>query len=85
MMEDHIFGASGGRIVVEECMVGEEASLLAFCRRQDYRSHDFGSGPKRIFDNDEGPNTGGMGAYAPAPVMTPELVKEVEEKILRPS
>lgn len=84
MMEDHIFGASGGRIVVEECMVGEEASLLAFVDGKTIVPMISAQDHKRIFDNDEGPNTGGMGAYAPAPVMTPELVKEVEEKILRP-
>ena len=84
MMEDHIFGESGGRIVVEECMVGEEASLLAFVDGKTIVPLISAQDHKRIFDNDEGPNTGGMGAYAPAPVMTPAMVKEVEEKILRP-
>ena len=60
MMEDHIFGASGGRIVIEECMVGEEASLL-LRRWQDHRAMISAQDHKRIFDNDEGPNTGGMG------------------------
>lgn len=85
MMEDHIFGASGGRIVIEECMVGEEASLLAFVDGTTIVPMISAQDHKRIFDNDEGPNTGGMGAYAPAPVMTPALVKEVEETILRPT
>lgn len=85
MMEDHIFGASGGRIVIEECMIGEEASLLAFVDGNTIVPMVSAQDHKRIFDNDEGPNTGGMGAYAPAPVMTAELVKEVEETILRPT
>lgn len=84
MMEDHIFGASGGRIVIEECMVGEEASLLAFVDGQTIVPMISAQDHKRIFDNDKGPNTGGMGAYAPAPVVTPEIRREVEEKILKP-
>lgn len=85
MMEDHVFGASGGRIVIEECMVGEEASLLTFVDGKTIVPMISAQDHKRIFDNDEGPNTGGMGAYAPAPVMTPALVKEVEDTILRPT
>ena len=84
MMEDHIFGASGGRIVIEECMVGEEASLLAFVDGKTIVPMISAQDHKRIFDNDEGPNTGGMGAYAPAPVMTPELVQTVYDTILVP-
>ena len=84
MMEDHIFGASGGRIVIEECMGGEEASLLAFVDGKTIVPMISAQDHKRIFDNDEGPNTGGMGAYAPAPVMTPELVQTVYDTILVP-
>ncbi len=84
MMEDHIFGAAGGRIVIEECMAGEEASLLAFVDGRTIVPMISAQDHKRIFDNDDGPNTGGMGAYAPAPVMTPERVDEVERTILRP-
>ena len=84
MMEDHIFGASGGRIVIEDCIVGEEASLLAFVDGKTIVPMISAQDHKRIFDNDEGPNTGGMGAYAPAPVMTPELVQTVYDTILVP-
>lgn len=84
MMEDHIFGASGGRIVIEECMVGEEASLLAFVDGKTIVPMISAQDHKRIFDNDKGPNTGGMGAYAPAPVMTPEMTQRVYDKILVP-
>ncbi len=84
MMEDHIFGASGGRIVIEECMVGEEASLLAFVDGETIVPMIAAQDHKRIFDNDEGPNTGGMGAYAPAPVVTPDIRQVVIDTILKP-
>lgn len=84
MMEDKIFGEAGGRIVVEECMVGEEASLLAFVDGKTIVPMIAAQDHKRIFDYDRGPNTGGMGAYAPAPVLTEELRQEVEKTILRP-
>lgn len=84
MMEDHIFGASGGRIVIEECMVGEEASLLAFVDGETIVPMIAAQDHKRIFDNDEGPNTGGMGAYAPAPVVTPDIRQAVIDTILKP-
>lgn len=84
MMEDHIFGASGGRIVIEECMVGEEASLLAFVDGETIVPMIAAQDHKRIFDNDEGPNTGGMGAYAPAPVVTPDIHQVVIDTILKP-
>lgn len=84
MMEDHIFGASGGRIVVEECMVGEEASLLAFVDGKHIVPMISAQDHKRIFDDDKGPNTGGMGAYAPAPVLTTALQQKVFDTILEP-
>jgi phosphoribosylamine--glycine ligase len=84
MLEDHVFGASGGRIVVEECMVGEEASLLAFVDGKHIVPMIAAQDHKRIFDGDKGPNTGGMGAYAPAPVLTPALQQEVMDTILEP-
>lgn len=84
MMEDHIFGASGGRIVIEECMVGEEASLLAFVDGTHIVPMIAAQDHKRIFDDDKGPNTGGMGAYAPAPVLTDALRQEVYDTILEP-
>ena len=84
MMEDHVFGESGGRIVVEECMVGEEASLLAFVDGKTIVPMIAAQDHKRIFDNDEGPNTGGMGAYAPAPVVTDAIRQTVMDTILTP-
>ena len=85
MMEKHAFGAAGASVVIEEFMEGEEASVLAFCDGKTIVPMISSQDHKRIRDNDEGPNTGGMGAYAPAPVMTPELMEAVHETILQPA
>ena len=79
------FGEAGARIVIEEFMEGEEASLFALC--DGTRAILFGGAQdhKRAFDGDLGPNTGGMGAYSPAPVFTPELVQAAEDRIIRPT
>jgi phosphoribosylamine--glycine ligase len=84
IMEDKVFGAAGGKIVIEECMIGEEASLLAFVDGKTIVPMIAAQDHKRIFDDDMGPNTGGMGAYAPAPVLTDALRRQVEETILTP-
>ena len=84
IMEDKVFGAAGDRIVIEEFMEGEEASVLAFTDGETIIPMVAAQDHKRAKDGDEGPNTGGMGAYAPAPVMTPVLLAEVTEKILQP-
>ena len=84
IMEGQSFGAAGARVVIEECMFGEEASLLAFTDGETIVPMVSSQDHKRAFDGDKGPNTGGMGTYAPAPVMTAELVQEATEKILRP-
>ena len=76
MMEDKIFGDSGGRIVVEEYMSGEEASILAFVDGETIVPMPAAQDHKRIFDGDKGPNTGGMGAYAPAPAVTEAIYEE---------
>ena len=85
MMVDGEFGESGSSIVIEENMTGEEASIFAICDGETYKVLVSSQDHKRAYDNDEGPNTGGMGAYAPAPLVTPELLKTVEETILRPT
>jgi phosphoribosylamine--glycine ligase len=79
------FGEAGARIVIEEFMEGEEASLFALC--DGTRAVLFGGAQdhKRAYDGDLGPNTGGMGAYSPAPVFTPELVQAAEDRIIRPT
>lgn len=79
------FGKAAASVVVEEFMDGEEASLLAFTDGETIIPMVPSQDHKRVFDGDKGPNTGGMGSYAPAPVMTENLIKEAYEKILKPT
>ena len=85
IMEDNSFGDAGARVVIEEFMEGEEASLLAFTDGKTIRPMISAQDYKRAFDGDKGPNTGGMGTYAPAPVMTPEMIDRATEEILKPT
>lgn len=84
MMGDMCFGAAGARVVIEEFMEGEEASLLAFTDGKTVVPMIASQDHKRVGDGDQGPNTGGMGTYAPAPVMTPELRQKAYDTILKP-
>ncbi|BCJ91684.1 phosphoribosylamine--glycine ligase [Terrihabitans soli] len=85
MMFDGGLGSAGESVVIEEFMTGEEVSY--FCLVDGEKVLPFGSAQdhKRVFDGDEGPNTGGMGAYSPAPVFTPELEKRALEEIVKPT
>ena len=85
IMEDHSFGDAGARVVIEEFMEGEEASLLAFTDGTMIRPMISAQDHKRAYDGDRGPNTGGMGTYAPATVMTPEMTERAVEEILKPT
>ena len=85
IMEGNSFGDAGARVVIEEFMEGEEASLLAFTDGKTIRPMISAQDHKRAFDGDQGPNTGGMGTYAPAPVMTPEMIDRATEEILKPT
>ncbi len=78
------FGA-GQSVVIEERLEGPELSVLAFCDGESYRLMPAAQDHKRLRDGDEGPNTGGMGAFAPSPLVTPELLFEIEERVIRPT
>lgn len=84
IMVDKAFGKAGERLVVEERLTGEEVSILAFTDGFNVVPMISSQDHKRAFDDDQGPNTGGMGAYAPAPVYTPEMHGQVMEEILIP-
>lgn len=85
MLAGNVFGEAGSRVVIEECLIGEEASfivmvdgenILPMATSQDHKARDEG---------DTGPNTGGMGAYSPAPVVTPEVEHRIMEQVIRPT
>jgi len=84
IMVEKIFGEAGNRVVVEEYLVGEEASYIAFTDGKAILAMASSQDHKQVFDGDQGPNTGGMGAYSPAPVVTDEVHEKIIEKILRP-
>jgi phosphoribosylamine--glycine ligase len=84
IMKERVFGDAGNQVVVEEFLEGEEASFLAFTDGKTVLPLASSQDHKRIFDNDQGPNTGGMGAYSPAPVVTPALTDRITADILLP-
>jgi phosphoribosylamine--glycine ligase len=84
IMVDKIFGSAGDRIVVEDKLIGEEASILAFVDGRSIYVMESAQDHKPIGDGDTGPNTGGMGAYSPAPVVTDAMMSQIEREILVP-
>jgi phosphoribosylamine--glycine ligase len=84
MMQDRVFGEAGGRVVIEDCLVGEEASILAFTDGRTVIPMVASQDHKPVFDGDQGPNTGGMGAYAPAPLITRDMLDEITRTVLQP-
>ena len=78
------FGAAGAKVVIEEMLTGEETSVLALTDGKSIVRLASSQDHKRVFDGDRGPNTGGMGAYSPAPVVTAEVEKRIDEEILKP-
>lgn len=84
LMEKKAFGIAGERIIIEECLQGEEASILGLTDGKEVMLLPSSQDHKRIYEKDEGPNTGGMGAYSPAPIITPAVSAVIEETILRP-
>ena len=84
VMENRVFGAAGERVVVEDCLTGEEASYIVFTDGEKIVPLPTSQDHKRIGDGDTGPNTGGMGAYSPAPVVTPEVERKALKEIFEP-
>ncbi len=84
-MKKKVFGDAGSKVVIEEFLEGEEASILAFVDGETIVPMVSAQDHKRVFDGDQGPNTGGMGSYSPAPVVTEKLNEEILEKILKPT
>ncbi|MBA5640049.1 phosphoribosylamine--glycine ligase [Duganella sp. LX20W] len=85
MLADNRFGDAGARIVIEEFLAGEEASFIVMCDGKNVLPLATSQDHKRLKDNDEGPNTGGMGAYSPAPIVTPALHARVMREIINPT
>lgn len=83
-MVEKVFGSAGNRLLVEKCLVGEECSILALTDGKDLVVLTPSQDHKRAFDNDEGPNTGGMGAYSPVSIAGEELLADIRAKVLEP-
>jgi phosphoribosylamine--glycine ligase len=85
IMVQKAFGAAGGKVVMEEFLEGEEASFLAFTDGEAVLPLPTSQDHKAVYDKDQGPNTGGMGAYSPAPVVNEKVHREVMEKVMIPT
>jgi len=85
IMEEKIFGEAGNKVVIEEKLVGEEASYIVITDGYNFKALPTSQDHKRLLDNDEGPNTGGMGAYSPTPLIDKALKEKIEEKIIKPT
>jgi phosphoribosylamine--glycine ligase len=85
MIFEGAFGAAGAEVVIEECLVGREISFFALCDGETAIPLASAQDHKRVFDHDEGPNTGGMGAYSPTPFVTPEVHDQIMSRIILPT
>ena len=85
MLEGHTFGNAGARVVIEDFLDGEEASFIVMVDGENILPMATSQDHKRLLDADQGPNTGGMGAYSPAPVVTPDIHAQVMREIIRPT
>ena len=85
IMSRKAFGNAGDRVVIEECLVGEEASFMAFTDGKTVLPMASSQDHKRVYDSDKGPNTGGMGAYSPAPIVTKTLEQRIMDEIMVPT
>ncbi len=85
MLSGESFGDAGKRVIVEEFLDGYELSVFAICDGKDYKVLPAAQDHKRLLDNDEGPNTGGMGAYAPTPLINDKLYQKIEDRVIKPT
>ncbi|GAA5235824.1 phosphoribosylamine--glycine ligase [Verticiella sediminum] len=85
MLGDGSLGAAGARVVIEECLLGEEASFIVLCDGQHVLPLATSQDHKRLLTGDQGPNTGGMGAYSPAPIVTPQLHNRIMREVILPT
>ncbi|MBO8131739.1 MAG: phosphoribosylamine--glycine ligase [Candidatus Marinimicrobia bacterium] len=82
--DQKVFDEAANKVIIEEYLDGEEVSVFAVCDGERYVLLPSAQDHKRVYDNDKGPNTGGMGAYSPSPLATENILKKVEEKIIKP-
>jgi phosphoribosylamine--glycine ligase len=85
MLSGESFGDAGSKVVVEEYLDGYELSIFAICDGENYKVLPAAQDHKRVGDGDTGPNTGGMGAYAPTPLVNDDIYKKVEERVIKPT
>ncbi|MFA6017146.1 MAG: phosphoribosylamine--glycine ligase [Patescibacteria group bacterium] len=85
LMVDKIFGESGNKIIIEECLYGQEISFMVITDGKDFLSFLPSQDHKRLVENNQGPNTGGMGAYTPVPFLDKKLIKQIEKEIVAPT
>lgn len=85
IMKQKIFQDAGKQVIIEECLEGEEASILVISDGNDYVILESSQDHKRLFDDDLGPNTGGMGAYSPAPVIDEDILEKIDTRIIDPT
>jgi phosphoribosylamine--glycine ligase len=85
IMKEKVFGSAGDKVVIEECLKGQEVSYLVFTDGKSVVPMVTSKDHKRLLDNDEGPNTGGMGTFSPNPAVTPELEQEILETVIKPT
>lgn len=85
IIRDREFGEAGSRVVVEDLLEGQEASIMAICDGDHYILLDSSQDHKALNEGDKGPNTGGMGAYSPAPLVNPYMMRKIREKIIAPA
>jgi len=85
MLEDNLFGDAGARVIIEEFLTGEEVSFIVICDGNSILPLASSQDHKRLLDLDLGPNTGGMGAYSPAPIVTPELHRKIMSEVIEPT